>query len=176
MQGVPPAWSHDCKFPAHSACIHTGLGWRTKNADGSAGEFQFLSYAQVAEQVSEGAAQEGKFPWEFEMIDGMYAHHLATDGQRSRPLICEEGRKSSILPHTPPVGINNFYAHPLMPQVNQIASGMAAIGASPQKKIGIFGANSPSWMMTMQKTRIRYVHSHVFPGTSLQKNTQASML
>jgi len=60
------------------------LGWRTKNADGSAGEFQFLSYAQVAEQV------------------------------------------------------------------NQIASGMAAIGASPQKKIGIFGANSPSWMMTMQ--------------------------
>lgn len=35
-------------------------------------------------------------------------------------------------------------------QVAQLASGMAAAGVQPQERVGVFGANSPEWMMAMQ--------------------------
>ena len=35
-------------------------------------------------------------------------------------------------------------------KVNNLASAIAAAGLGPQEALGVFGANSPEWMITMQ--------------------------
>ncbi len=50
--------------------------------------------------------------------------------------------------HTSPYTL--YLALSCFVQVAQIASAMAAIGVQPRQRIGVFGPNSPDWMMAMQ--------------------------
>jgi len=92
----------------------TGLGSRVIKADGNAGDFHFLKYAEVAEQVG----------------------HLA--------------------------------------------SGLFAAGIEPKQRVGVFGANSPSWMMAMQVGGMNWIHlliylhtlTHTHTHTHTQTHTQ----
>lgn len=45
--------------------------------------------------------------------------------------------------------------------VGQLASGMIAAGVQPKERVGVFGANSPSWMMAMQVgTGLKHSNTH----------------